>query len=96
MYIHAYQSYIWNMTASERIRRYGLTPTKGDLVIDKNQVKETIIVLDDHSLSEYSIEDIVLPLPGFNMVYPTNLYNYIKDLMKKDGIEIDALKNPIK
>jgi tRNA pseudouridine13 synthase len=96
MYIHAYQSYIWNMTASERVRQYGLRPTPGDLVIDRNQLKETIIVLDDNNLNEYSIEDIVLPLPGFNMTYPKNLYNYIRDLMLKDGIDINALKNPIK
>ena len=37
MYIHAYQSYVWNAVVSERIRRFGchrLIP--GDLVLEKN------------------------------------------------------------
>ncbi|KAJ1558389.1 multisubstrate pseudouridine synthase 7, partial [Cladochytrium tenue] len=32
MYVHAVQSYVWNMAASERIRRYGLRVVRGDLV----------------------------------------------------------------
>ena len=31
MYIHAYQSYIWNCVVSRRIREFGLVPRPGDL-----------------------------------------------------------------
>lgn len=40
MYIHAYQSYVWNCIVSERVKGYGLKPIVGDLVFETTSVEE--------------------------------------------------------
>lgn len=35
MYLHAYQSYVWNKVVSERVKRFGISkPMVGDLVLE--------------------------------------------------------------
>jgi len=33
MYVHAYQSYVWNSVVSRRVREFGLVPRPGDLAV---------------------------------------------------------------
>lgn len=35
IYIHAYQSFVWNMAVSQRIKRFGKQVLIGDLVVSK-------------------------------------------------------------
>lgn len=108
MYVHAYQSLVWNVAAGERWKRYGEQVTEGDLVLvdeHKNKVGkeanmddvdadgEVIIkpAADDSATSAedmfiraralskeeaasgvYSIFDVVLPSPGYDVLYPAN------------------------
>jgi tRNA pseudouridine13 synthase len=38
MYVHAYQSYVWNAVVSERIKMFGAKkPVVGDLVYEKDE-----------------------------------------------------------
>lgn len=126
MYGHSYQSYVWNVAASERIKLFGLKVVAGDLVLAKEdedkevgKVKKTVSSTDpdefdpenDESIQEdvkkdqyirarvvteeeikenkYTIYDVVLPTPGFDVQYPENeqLRKVYSDIMAKDGLD---------
>lgn len=105
MYVHAYQSLVWNFATSKRWELYGDRVVKGDLVIEQppaptsttkvepEEVDEENIHLqgtnenseapqdferarplteEEANSGKYSIFDIVLPTPGFDIVYPDN------------------------
>lgn len=48
MYVHAYQSFVWNLMVSRRIKEFGLKPVVGDLVYENPDSKDDAEVhLDD-------------------------------------------------
>ncbi|CAH2074927.1 unnamed protein product, partial [Iphiclides podalirius] len=150
LYLHAYQSLVWNRCASERLRRLGLAPAKGDLVplhpdareYENEQESEDEIKEEDESITEdndietpiadadkdkevkevtaenpekkvqtknepkpkvpmkvlteedvasgnYTIFDVVLPVPGYNIEYPPNMVDYYKELLEKDNLKLE-------
>ena len=108
MYVHAYQSLIWNMAASERWKRFGATVVEGDLVLvdehiskeettnktedvdmdgeavihpaeddraadpDDKFIRARALTKEEAEIGKYTIFDIVLPTPGFDILYPAN------------------------
>jgi tRNA pseudouridine13 synthase len=121
MYAHAYQSYIWNMVASERIKQFGLEIREGDLVIEGGDsgreaslspvggdeeaiedgtcsfVRARPVTVQEIASGAKSIYDVVLPTPGFDIVYPENeLKNVYADLMNEDGIDYLNMRRNIK
>lgn len=83
LYLHSFQSIIWNKMVSRRIKEFGLKPTVGDLVFASDKVPELdesndgpvhpeVKILSENDLKSYTIYDIVMPLPGFDVVYPEN------------------------
>ncbi|KAI1457596.1 pseudouridine synthase [Annulohypoxylon moriforme] len=110
MYVHAYQSLVWNFAASKRWELYGQRVVKGDLVIVESSQNDPQTTQDDeetihlgdsesvtddthglkaHALTEeeatsgkYSIFDVVLPSPGWDVVYPDNeIAKFYEDFM---------------
>ncbi|ESW19147.1 hypothetical protein PHAVU_006G100200 [Phaseolus vulgaris] len=128
LYIHSYQSYLWNHAASKRVQKYGTEQVVlGDLVNCKenstakitefvgseypedcsggydssNQneisvdihedINSCVKVVDAEDLNSgcYTIDDVILPMPGSRVKYPTNhIANVYEDLAKKDGISL--------
>jgi tRNA pseudouridine13 synthase len=117
MYVHAYQSFVWNTVAGKRWETFGKQVVEGDLVVvgekerqegttngkvaeeevdedgepiihpsaslDPNApfmpgeivdpfVRARPLSKEEAASGRYTIFDIVLPLPGFDVVYPKN------------------------
>ncbi|CAI9769628.1 unnamed protein product [Fraxinus pennsylvanica] len=117
MFIHSYQSYLWNHAASTRVQKYGFNQViLGDLVYckeqdTKNETRSVKLEFEDGSSNEvdinghfddisalneddivagnYTVDDIVLPLPGSRVIYPLNdIGKVYLDLAKKDDISL--------
>ncbi|KAM3514630.1 hypothetical protein MY11210_001736 [Beauveria gryllotalpidicola] len=99
MYLHAYQSHVWNHAASMRWERHGSSVVAGDLVIaddaatplhggkdqdgddiinpvadddDGTPVRARPLTAEEAASGRYTIHDVVLPTPGYQVVYPEN------------------------
>lgn len=79
MYVHAVQSLIWNFLASERIS-LGKSLIIGDLVMD--ETSSVISIENPDQFSLYSFEDVVIPLPGFDIKYPANLLGKLEKFIE--------------
>ncbi|KFY37287.1 hypothetical protein V494_04829 [Pseudogymnoascus sp. VKM F-4513 (FW-928)] len=132
MYVHAYQSLVWNHAVSERWARFGDKVVEGDLVLveanaDKPAVEELdqngeVVVLpaaDDTAVStddmfqrarplsaeeaasgKFTIFDIVLPTPGYDIEYPMNaIGDFYKTFMSSErggGLDPANMRRPQK
>ncbi|KAJ3528781.1 hypothetical protein NM208_g10049 [Fusarium decemcellulare] len=98
MYLHAYQSYVWNHAASRRWELHGDTVIAGDLIIAPTEstplvsgqdqdgddivnpveddedapVRARPLSAEEAASGNYTIFDIVLPTPGYDVIYPEN------------------------
>lgn len=123
IYVHAYQSYIWNLVASRRFELFGLEVQVGDLVmvsekclgskivseiVDGEEFLEDVagttsdkvrpLTAEDIALGKYTIYDVVLPTPGFDVTYPTNpkLMEVYENVMARDGLDPHKMTRRIK
>ncbi|KAK6525005.1 hypothetical protein TWF281_011895 [Arthrobotrys megalospora] len=113
MFVHAYQSYVWNTIVSERLRRYGTTIRAGDLVVisaeeaaasnpvadpdeeefgqeanEERFVRARPVTEEEVAAGQFTIYDVVLPSPGWDVTYPQNdLRDLYAEVMGKDGLD---------
>uniref|UniRef100_A0ACD5U0Y1 Uncharacterized protein n=1 Tax=Avena sativa TaxID=4498 RepID=A0ACD5U0Y1_AVESA len=133
MYVHSYQSYLWNHAASMRVEKYGISQViEGDLIYSKESRPEeatsvgtseaddghanlseidicseilpeeniqSVKIVDSEDLLKgvYSFEDVVLPLPGSQALFPGNeVAEVYHEMAKKDGISLTENAHGVK
>ncbi|XP_062317040.1 pseudouridylate synthase 7 homolog [Osmerus eperlanus] len=93
MYIHSYQSYVWNTMVSRRIEAFGLKAVEGDLVLRGG----TASALSAEEAEQHSIHDIVMPLPGFDVIYPTHhVGKGYREMLAADELDIDNMRHKVR
>ncbi|XP_011605767.1 pseudouridylate synthase 7 homolog isoform X2 [Takifugu rubripes] len=93
MYVHSYQSVVWNTMVSRRIDAFGLKAVEGDLILKGT----TAHVLSAEEAENHSIHDIVMPLPGYDVIYPSHhVGKGYRELLSADGLDIDKMRHRVK
>ncbi len=99
MFIHAFQSFLWNAVVSARLKQDANVQV-GDLVLEEGEKPDgnthaTVKALAqaDIESSQYTILDVVFPLIGYKSVLPkNNSGELLESLMADQGITHDMLK----
>ncbi|KAM9634129.1 pseudouridylate synthase 7 homolog isoform 1-T3 [Morphnus guianensis] len=93
MYIHSYQSYVWNNMVSKRIEEYGLRAVPGDLTLKG----ATAVHIEEGDVDNYTIHDVVMPLPGFDVIYPKHkIGEAYKEMLVADNLDIHNMRHKIR
>ena len=91
-WLNAYQSGIWNAMASARLLRLGSNgPVIGDLFMENGAAGiNDVQVVDSENISSVSLDRVVLPLPGYGVIYPANeIGDAYKLVLQKDSVSFE-------
>ncbi|XP_033370671.1 pseudouridylate synthase 7 homolog isoform X5 [Parus major] len=88
-----YQSYVWNNMVSKRIEEYGLRAVPGDLILKG----ATAVHIEEGDVDNYTIHDVVMPLPGFDVIYPKHkIGEAYKEMLVADNLDINNMRHKIR
>ncbi|KAL1435854.1 hypothetical protein MTO96_010627 [Rhipicephalus appendiculatus] len=91
LYLHGYQSYVWNRLVSRRVQRFGLTVLPGDLLMTPGGSEEEPRIAGPEDVASASVQTLVLPLPGHSVRYPQNeVADWYKEILAEDGLTLNS------
>ncbi|XP_070557644.1 pseudouridylate synthase 7 homolog [Ptychodera flava] len=100
MYVHSYQSHVWNCMVSKKVKLHGLKVTVGDLVQSDDQKsdgKNSVVEITADNIDKFSIYDVLLPMPGYDVRYPANeVYEWYKHTLAEDDLDINSMKHDVR
>ncbi|KRZ15059.1 Pseudouridylate synthase 7 -like protein [Trichinella zimbabwensis] len=91
LYIHSYQSIVWNRMVSRRVAMYGDRLLDGDLVIRGSvEADDEPIFLTKDSIIHYNKFDLVLPLLSGDAILPKNdCAKLYEEILREEGIDVE-------
>ncbi|CAI5785476.1 pseudouridylate synthase 7 homolog isoform X3 [Podarcis lilfordi] len=101
-YVHAYCSKIWNEAAYYRIKIYGTRVVAGDLIFSATRSescslndKVHIVTAAEEEANEYAINQVIIPMAGYNVRYPTNkVGEWYRKRLAHDGLQLYQFRLP--
>ncbi|XP_035676228.1 pseudouridylate synthase 7 homolog [Branchiostoma floridae] len=66
MYVHSYQSFIWNNIVSRRLQEYGFQPIAGDLVLEEREVCWHDVLLRLYDLQLHCLRKFLLTIGDYS------------------------------
>jgi len=99
MYVHAYQSLLWNSAASHRVAHSDPDHAiEGDIVIRPGEpteaatAKPIVVTAADAKSRRWTIWDVVLPLPGRSVILPNHSTKLAyTTTLAADGLSVESL-----
>ncbi|WFC99005.1 tRNA pseudouridine(13) synthase [Malassezia yamatoensis] len=90
MYVHAYQSYLWNSLVSERVRRFGaLHCVPGDSILENSGMEgNTQVRFLGGDAENHDISSVVMPMPGSDVQLQQDgwMADLYSKLLAQDGL----------
>lgn len=92
LYVHAYQSLLWNKVLSQRMKNFGKELIVGDYVQDKDGLT---LITSSEQLKDKSIYDLTIPIWGTETVLDESsiVGRYYLNLLKEEGLSQQNLEN---
>uniref|UniRef100_A0A8R1TT44 TRUD domain-containing protein n=1 Tax=Onchocerca volvulus TaxID=6282 RepID=A0A8R1TT44_ONCVO len=77
LYVHAYQSLLWNKVVTRRVKNKGFRAIAGDLNVQGQEIKE------------FENDEVALPLISGSVKFPDNeVRDWYEEIMAEDGVTI--------
>ena len=68
-----------------------------EFISEPSRTPVTVLTEEHINSGQYTIHDVVLPLPGYDVVYPENdMKDNYRQIMADDGLDISNMRRKVK
>ena len=68
-----------------------------EFISEPSRTPVTVLTEEHIKSGQYTIHDVVLPLPGYDVVYPENdMKDHYRQIVADDGLDISNMRHKVK